>query len=109
MAAVAFDHDRAQAVGAGKRVDRREQALDEIAVIGIVDLGAIENDARHPARIDAPQNRTGGILWRHYALLIPSHVPSGMVLRSMRAGGTTFNPDPRRPFRRCDARGRRAR
>src|SRR5205823_6667379 len=69
MPAVALDHDRAQNIRAGERLHRRQQTLDENIVIGVVDLGPVENDARHSARIDVPQNRAGGIRSCHCALL----------------------------------------
>src|ERR1700687_878552 len=66
MPAVALDHDRTQGIRAAERVDCPEQALDEVAVVGIVDLGPVENDVRHAAWIDAPKERTSPIRRVHF-------------------------------------------
>jgi hypothetical protein len=54
MLAVALDHHRAQAGGLLERVDGGEQALDQLAVIGVVDLRPVENDLGDAARVDVP-------------------------------------------------------
>src|SRR5947207_15104015 len=67
MPAIALDDDRTQVRDARKRIDRSQQALDELAVVGIVDLRPVENEGCDPALIDAPQHRTGRIRKAHLA------------------------------------------
>src|SRR5437660_3116682 len=65
MPAIALDDDRTQVRYARKRIDRSQQALDELAVVGIVDLRPVENEGCDPALIDAPQHRSGRIRRAH--------------------------------------------
>ena len=41
---------------AAERVHRIVQAMDQVAVVGIVDLGPVERDRRHAAPIDLPED-----------------------------------------------------
>ena len=38
-----------------------EQAVDQLAVVGVVDLGPVEGDRRNPAAVDGPKHGAGGI------------------------------------------------
>jgi len=58
MPAIALQHDDAQRL-VGQIVHRREHALDQRAVIGVVDLRAVQRDGRDPACIEVPENGTG--------------------------------------------------
>ena len=58
MPAVALDHHGAQALCAAERIERRQQPLDQLAVVGVVDLRPVQRDGRDAARIDAPENGT---------------------------------------------------
>jgi hypothetical protein len=49
MLAVALDDDGAEPVCAAERVERRQQPLDQLAVVGVVDLRAVERDGRDAA------------------------------------------------------------
>jgi len=61
MAAIAADDDRPQRGGRTQRVERGDEAVDEVTVVGVVDLGPVESDAGDAACIDAPKNRAGRI------------------------------------------------
>src|SRR3954471_5605177 len=63
MLAVALDHHGAESRCAAERVERRQQRLDQLAVVGIVDLGAVEGDGGDAAPVDAPQHRAGCVRW----------------------------------------------
>ena len=41
------------------RKNRREQAVDQAAVIGVVHFGTVERDGGDPARVEGPQNGIG--------------------------------------------------
>ena len=55
--AVALEHDGAQTFRLPQRIERGEQALDQLAVIGVVHLGPVERDGRDAARVDVPEHR----------------------------------------------------
>jgi hypothetical protein len=63
--APAADDDGAQAAALFERIERRQQRLDQIAVIGIVALRPIEHDARHAAIVDVEQDRRCPIRFGH--------------------------------------------
>ena len=54
------------------RIHRIVQALDEIAVIGVVHRGPVQRDGGHAAAVDLPQNRVVRAVTRHGGITRPS-------------------------------------
>jgi len=71
--AIALQHDNAQRF-ASEIVHRREHALDQRTVIGVVDLRPVQRDGGDPALIKIPQDWVGrhgrssaySVVARHY-------------------------------------------
>ena len=75
MPALAFDNDRPQPGDFVESIDRGQHALDKIAVISVVDRGAVEDHGRHLARIDLQQHGAGVIEICHTAPHFPRSGP----------------------------------
>ena len=56
VAAIALQHDDAQVLLATRRIHRIVQALQQVAIVGIVDGRTVERDRRHAAAIDVEQD-----------------------------------------------------
>jgi hypothetical protein len=68
MPAAAADDDGAQPGRFGERIERRQERLDQRAVIGIVALRPVEDDLRHAAAVDLAKNRLIAVRLGHGTL-----------------------------------------
>src|SRR5438093_12973319 len=59
MLAVALEDHDAEIGFVAELIHRREHAVDEPGVIGIVHLGTVQRDGCDAARVEIPQNRIG--------------------------------------------------
>jgi hypothetical protein len=68
MPAAAADDDGAQAAPRGERIERRQERLDQRAVIGIVALRPVEHDLRHAAAVNLAKHRRVAVRLGHGTL-----------------------------------------
>src|SRR5262249_17225239 len=67
-AAVAGDDHGAQGLDPREGVEGGEEAIDQRAVIGVVDLRPVEDEPGDRALIDAPQHGAARLRWAHDSL-----------------------------------------
>jgi hypothetical protein len=81
--AIAFQDNDAKQRLAAQFIHRREHALNEAGIIGVVDLRAVQRDRRNPSFVEVPQNWIGRH-WRSLSL----EIGDGRVAYAGNAGST---------------------
>src|ERR1019366_6799556 len=99
IASLAGDYHRAQGFAA-ERVVGLEQRGDHVAVIGVVDLGTVEGNARDAALVDAPEHRIGRRHFTHpsYPLALRVMPQRSPVARSSEPNTMRSNTKPMPPM-----------